>query len=71
MDIICHSETNTDSSVRIGDDNFEIPGYRSVRNDHLLNTKCGRILIYFKYFLRIILIDVKFLHESLNFELRV
>ena len=60
-----------DSSVLVDDDKLQIPGYSSVRGDHLSNTKCGGVLIYYKYFLPIKLIDVKYLHESLNFELRI
>ena len=60
-----------DSSVPVDDDNLQIPGYSSVRADHPSNTKRGGVLIYYKNFLPIKLIDVKYLHESLNFELRI
>ena len=46
-------------------------GYMSVRADHPSNKKCKGVLIYYKNFLLIKLIDVKYLHESLNFELRI
>ena len=60
-----------DSSVLVDDDKLQIPGYSSVRADHPSNTKRGGVLIYYKYFLPIKLIDLKYLHESLNFELRI
>ena len=65
------SETYLDSSVPIHDDDLQIPKYCSVRVDHPSNTKSGGILIYYKNFLSIKLTDVKYLHESLNFELRI
>ena len=71
MDIICLSETYLDSSVPVDDDNLQIPGYSSVRADHPSNTKRGGVLIYYKNFLPIKLIDIKYLNESLNFELRI
>ena len=71
MDIICLSETYLDSSVPVDNDNFQIPWYSSVRADHPLNMKRGGVLIHYKNFLPIKLIDFKYLHESLNFELRI
>ena len=71
MDIICLSKTYLDSSVLVDDDNFQIPGYSSVRVDHPSNMKRGGVLIYYKNFLPIKLIDVKYLHECLNFELKI
>ena len=71
MDIMCLSETYLDSSVPLDDNNLQIPGYSSVRADHPSNKKCKGVLICYKNFLTIKLIDVKYLHESLNFELRI
>ena len=70
MDIICLSESYLDSYAPF-DDNLQIPGYSSVRVDYPSNTKRGGVLIYYKNVLSIKLIDVKYLHESLNFELRI
>ena len=70
-DIICLSETYVDSSVPVDDDNLQVPGYSSVRADHPSNTKRGGVLIYYKNVLPIKLIDVKYLHESFNLELRI
>ena len=71
MDIICLSETYLESSVPFQDDNLQIPRFSSVRAAHPSNTKRGGVLIWYKNFLLIKLIDAKYLHESLNFELRV
>ena len=69
MDVKCLTETYLDSSVLVDDDNLQIPGYNSVLAGHASSTKCGGILIYHKNFLPIKLIDVKYLRESLKFQL--
>ena len=66
-DIICLSETYLDSSVPVDYDNLQIPGYSSVLGLIILQTRRG-VLIYYRNFLPIKLIDVKYLHKSLNFE---
>ena len=68
-DIICLSETYLGSSVPVDDDNLELTGYSSVRADYPSNRKRRGVLKYYKNFIPINLIDVKYLHESLNFEL--
>ena len=70
-DIICLSETYLDSSVPVENDKMQIPGYSTVWANHPSNTKRGGVLIYCKIFLLIKLIDVEYLHEYLNFELRI
>ena len=69
--VICLSETYLESFVPVDDDNLQILGYSFVRADHLSNTKRGGVRIYHKNFLPIKLINVKYSHESLNFELRI
>ena len=71
MDIVCLSETFLDSSIPIDDDNLQIPGYSSVRANHPSNTKRGGVLLYYKSFLPIKLIDVNYLNECISFELRI
>ena len=71
MNVICLSETYLESFVPVDDDNLQILGYSFVRADHLSNTKRGGVRIYHKNFLPIKLINVKYSHESLNFELRI
>ena len=71
MDIICLSETYIGSSLPVDDDNLPIPGYSSVRADHRSNMKRGGVLICYKNFLPMELIDAKHLHESLKFKLSI
>ena len=70
-DIVCLSETYLDSSVPTDDDNLQIPGYRSVRTDHPSNAKRGGVLLYYKNCLPLKPIDVKYLPECINSELRI
>ena len=53
------------------DDNLKIPGYSSVRADHPSNAKRGGVLVYYKSYLPLKLIEAKYLHEYINFELRI
>ena len=71
MDILCLFETYLDSSVPTDDDNLKIYGYSSVRADHPSNPKRGAVLLYYKSYLLLKLIAVKYLHECINFELRI
>ena len=71
MDIECLSQTFLDSSIAIDDDNLQIPGYNSFRADHSSNTKLGGVMLYYKSFLPIKLIDVNYLNECISFELRI
>ena len=69
MDIVCLSETYFDSSIKLGNNNLEIPGYNLVRSDHLLkNKRCG-VCIYYKASLPLRVIDVCFPQECMIFEL--
>ena len=71
VDIVCLSETYFVSSVPSDDDNLQIPDYSSIRADHSSNAKRGGVLVYYKSYLPLKLIDVKYLHECINFELRI
>ena len=71
MGIVCLSETYLDSSVSTDDGNLQIPGYSAVRTDHPLNAKQGGLLVHYKSYLSLKLIDVKYLHKCINFELRI
>ena len=50
-DIVCLSETCLESSVPTDGDNLQIPGYSSVRADHLSNENRGGVLVYYKSYL--------------------
>ena len=71
VDILCLFETCLDSSVPTDDGNLKIYGYSSVRADDPSNPKRGAVLLYYKSCLLLKLIAVKYLHECINFELRI
>ena len=70
FDIICLSETYLDSSSD-DDDNLEIAGYNIARADHPINTKRGGVCIYYKKCLPLRVLNIVFLNECINFELRI
>ena len=71
MDIVWLYEIYLDSFVPIDNKNLQIPGYIYVRADHPSNPKRVGLLIYCKSYLPLELIDIKYLHEWINFELRI
>ena len=71
FDIICLSETYLNSEIPSDDKNLEIPGYNLVREDHPSNSKCGEVCVYYKSSLPFRVINVKYLQESISFELRI
>ena len=71
IDIICLSETYLDSSILSDDDNSELPGYNLVRADNPTNTKRGGVCIYYHNSLPLKVIDIQFLNEYINFEIRI
>ena len=71
FDIVCLSETYLNSSFPFDDDNLNIPGYTMVRADHLADSKRGGVCIYYKNCLPLKVLDIRFLHESIAFELRI
>ena len=71
FDIICLSETYLNSEIPSDDGNLEIPGYNLVREDHPSNSKRGGVCVYYKNSLPFRVINVKYLQESISFELRI
>ena len=71
FDIICLSETDLDSSARPDDDNLEITGYDIARADHPTDTKRGGVCIYYKKYLPLRVLNIIFLNECTNYELRI
>ena len=69
--IICFSETYLDSSISSDNDNLELPGYNLVRADNPTNTKRGGVCIYYHNSLPLKVIDIQFLNECINFEIRI
>ena len=71
FDIICLSETYLNSETPSDDENLEIAGYNLVREDHPSNSKRGGVCVYYKSSLPFRVINVKYLQESISFELRI
>ena len=71
FDIICISETYLDSNTSPDDNNLEISGYNLIRSDHPSNNKRGGICIYYKHFLPLRILDVQYLQECINFEMKI
>ena len=69
--IICSSETYLDSSTTSDDDNLEVSGYNLMRSDNPFNNKGGGVSIYYKNFLPLRLLNVQYLQECINFELKI
>ena len=71
FDINCLSETELDSSNRPDDDNLETTGYDIARADHPSNTKRGGVCIYYKECLPLRVLNIVFLNECTNYELKI
>ena len=71
FDIICFSETYLNSEIPSDNENLEIPGYNLVREDHPSNSKRVGVCICYKSSLPFRVINVRYLQESISFELRI
>ena len=69
--VIYLSETYLDSTVASDDENLEITGYNLVRSDHPANTKRGGVCLYYKTCLPLRVLDIQYLNECINFELKI
>ena len=58
FNIFCISETYLNSSVTENDDSLRTCEYNLIRSDHPSNNKRGGVVIYYKNFLPLKLIDV-------------
>ena len=65
FDIICLSETYLDSRISSDDGNLGLPGYNPT------DTKRGGVCIYYHNSLPLKVIDIQFLNECINFEIRI
>ena len=50
---------------------MEITGYNLVRSDHPANTKHGGVCLFYKTCLPLIVLDIQYLNECINFELKI
>ena len=71
FDVICLSETYLDSTVASDDENLEITGYNLVRSDHPANNERGGVCLYYKTYLPLRVLDIQYLNECINFELKI
>ena len=71
FDILCLSETYLDSNVSSNDNNVTIPVYDLYRVDHPSNVKREGVCIYYKNFLPLKVIDIQYLQECINFEVKI
>ena len=71
FDIVCLSGTYLNSSFLFDDDHFDIPGHIMIRVDHPVNSKRGGECMCYKYCLPLKVLDIRFLHESMSFDLRI
>ena len=71
FDIVCLSETYLISSFPFDDGNLYISGYIMVRGDYPANSKRRGVLMYYKNCLPLKVLNIKFLHESMAFELGI
>ena len=71
MNVICLSETYLDFSISNHDDNLEIPGYNLFRADHPSKTNQGGVCIYYRNSLPLKILNIQYLHECINFEIRI
>ena len=69
--IICLSKTYLNSEILSDDTNLEKRGYNLVREDHPSNSKLGGVCICYKSSLPFRVINVRYLQESISFELRI
>ena len=69
--IVCLSETYWNFSFPFDDDNLDIPGYIMARADHPADSKRGGLYMYYKNCLPLKVLDIRFLQESIAFELRI
>ena len=58
-------------SIPLDDDNLVISGYNLIRSDHLFNTKRGGVCLYHKNYLPPRTLNISYLKECLNFELKI
>ena len=50
---------------------MEISGYSVVRSDHPSSNKRGGVCVYYKRFLPLQVLDIQYLHECINFKLKI
>ena len=70
-DILCLSETCLNSNFSFDDDNLHLPVCIRVRADPPAYSKRGGVFMYYKSCLPLKVLDIRFLHESITFDLQI
>ena len=63
FDIICLSKIYLNSETPSDDQNLEMAGYNLVREDHLSNSTCGGVCVYYKSSTSFRVINAKYLQS--------
>ena len=71
FDIVCISEMYLDSNASPDNNNLKISRYNLILSDHPWNSKRGGICKYCKHFLPLGILDVQYLQECINFEMKI
>ena len=71
FDIVRLSETYLNFRFPFDDDNLHIPGYIMVKADYPANCKRWGVRIYYENYLPLKVLDIRFLLESITFDLRI
>ena len=71
FDIIFLSETYLNCSNSPDGETLEISGYNLVRSGHLLDSKRGRVCIYYKNYLPLRVISIDYSSESISYKIMI
>ena len=69
LDIVCLSETYLNFGFPFDDNNLDILDYIMVRGDDPPISKSGGVCMYYKNCLPLKVLDIRFLHERITFDL--
>ena len=71
FDIVCFSRTYLNSNTAPNNNSLELSGYNLIRSDHPSNSKRGVVCIYYINFLHLRVLDIHYVHECINIELKI
>ena len=71
FDKACLSEIYVYFNTAPDNSNLEVSGNNFIRSDHPINSKCGGVCVSYKHFLHLRVLDIQYLHECINIELKI
>ena len=71
FEIICLSETYLDLSISTNNESLHIDRYNLVRSDHASNNKHRGVSIYYRSYLRLLVIKINCLKECIVFDIKL